>query len=92
MFMTIWISTQTIPFHTALADSVGMLQPGTEVASMDQGGAPIVYILTQIFKLDNIPGLAVIGILYGVGLFMTYTRYRRLNALKIKTAKESVEE
>ena len=86
MFMTIWISTQTIPFHTALADSVGMLQPGTEVASLDQGGAPIVYILSQIFKLDNVLGFIVIVILYGVGLVMTYTRYRRLKALKIKSS------
>ncbi len=91
MFITIWISTQTIPFHTALAKNVGMLQPGTEVASLDQGGAPIVYILSQIFKFDNVLGFTVIGMLYGIGLIMTYTRYRRLKALKIEAVKKSSE-
>lgn len=88
MFITIWISTQTIIYHTALADSVGMLALGTEVASLDQGGAPILYILTQIFKLDNISGFIVISVIYGIGLFMTYKRYKRLKVLKEKVKEE----
>jgi PTS system galactitol-specific IIC component len=74
-----------------LAKNVGMLQPGTEVASLDQGGAPTVYILSQIFKFDNVLGFTVIGMLYGIGLIMTYTRYRRLKALKIEAVKKSSE-
>lgn len=66
MFMTLWISTQTIPYHTILAKNAGakLAEGVTQVASMDQGGSPITYILLQIFKMDNLPGLVVIGGIY----------------------------
>lgn len=90
MFTTIWISTQTIGLHTILAEQAGMLKGATEVASMDQGGAPIVYILTQLLKPSNITGLIVITVFYGAGLAMTYMRFRKLNLAKIAEKQEEV--
>lgn len=78
MAMTIWIANQTIELHTALARITGALPIGTaEVASLDQGGAPITYILVQIFTLQNVVGLVAIGAFYGLSLYVTYLRYRR---------------
>jgi len=65
MSITLWISTQTIPLQTMLAKNAGTLGVGVkQVASLDQGGSPITYILLQIFKMDNLPGLIVIGGIY----------------------------
>jgi PTS system galactitol-specific IIC component len=82
MFTTLWISTQQIPFHTILAKNAGTkLAAGvTQVASMDQGGSPITYILTQIFHLTNLPGLLIIGIPYIACLVCTviYSKNRKI--------------
>lgn len=72
MFMTIWISNQTIGLHTQLAKNVGKLATsGSQVASLDQGGAPITYLLTQAFHPTNIIGFVVIGLIYGGCVFYT---------------------
>ncbi|NLV77144.1 MAG: PTS galactitol transporter subunit IIC [Tissierellia bacterium] len=74
MYLTIWISTQTIPYHTVLAQNAG--QQASAVASLDQGGSPITYILLQIFKLDNLLGLSIIGVAYIACLVCTYSYYK----------------
>lgn len=80
MFMTIWISTQTIGLHTILAEQSGAkLADGvTKVASLDQGGSPITYILTQLFKLENISGLLVIGSIYIFCVVFTVLYFKKL--------------
>lgn len=73
MFITIWISNQTIGLHTILAQNAGQLKDGiTKVASLDQGGSPITYILTQAFNTTNLPGLVVVGVGYLACLVFTY--------------------
>ena len=65
MFMTIWISNQMIDLHTTLAANAGQLTAGmSQVASLDQGGSPVTYILTQLMHSTNMLGLAVIGGFY----------------------------
>jgi len=66
MAMTIWITNQTIPWTTALGVQVGAIGSGETLAAMDQGGCPITYIFTELFTRDNIPGLIVIALIYGV--------------------------
>lgn len=78
MFLTIWIATQTIGLHTELAKQADKLPEGVaQVASLDQGGAPITYILTQALNPTNITGLIVIGLLYVGCILFTYWQYRK---------------
>lgn len=77
MFGTLWISTQTIGLHTILAERTNSLAEGVaQVASLDQGGSPITYIMTQLFTMENIIGLVVIGVIYMVSLIFTANYYR----------------
>ena len=72
MVMTLWISNQMIGLHTILAANAGQLMDAaSRVASMDQGGSPITYILTQIFANTNVMGLAAIGGFYLLCVVMT---------------------
>lgn len=75
MSLTLWIATQTIEFHTILARNAGALARGmAEIASMDQGGSPITYILIEAATLKNVWGLIGVALFYGVALYMTYRR------------------
>lgn len=71
MYMTIWISNQTIPWMTKLAEVTGSLQGGGRVAALDQGGSPITYVFTQIFAKENLSGAAVIAAIYAACLAFT---------------------
>lgn len=89
MYVTIWISNQTIGLHTILAQNAGQLKDGvTQVASLDQGGAPITYLLTQAFNTTNLPGFIVIGVGYAFCLVFTYFWYR--NKKKEMESKEEM--
>jgi len=70
---TLWISSQTIAFHTILAQQAGTkLADGvTQVASLDQGGSPITYIMLQLFHMDNLIGLLVVGGIYLLSIIAT---------------------
>ncbi|WP_067142641.1 PTS galactitol transporter subunit IIC [Oceanivirga salmonicida] len=82
MYITIWISNQTIGLHTQLAKNAGSLENiTTQVASLDQGGSPITYIYTQIVNNTNMIGLIVISLIYFTGLIMTYKRFKKLEKL-----------
>ena len=72
MVMTLWISNQMIGLHTMLAANAGQLtDAASRVASMDQGGSPVTYILTQIFANTNVTGMAAIGGFYLLCVVMT---------------------
>lgn len=77
MSITLWIATQTIGFHTILAQNAGALKAGAQVASMDQGGSPITYLLIEALTFKNAMGLAVIGSIYAAGVFLTYLRAKK---------------
>ncbi|HCS1561971.1 TPA: PTS galactitol transporter subunit IIC, partial [Shigella flexneri] len=76
MSITLWIATQTIGLHTQPAANAGALKAGGMVASMDQGGSPITWLLIQVFSPQNIPGFIIIGAIYLTGIFMTWRRAR----------------
>lgn len=78
MYMTIWISNQTIPWLTALGVSVGAIEAGSTIASLDQGGNPITYVFTQIFTQENMPGMIVIAVIYIIcWIFAVHTSRQR---------------
>ena len=78
MSMTLWIATQTIGLHTQLAANAGALKAGGQVASMDQGGSPVTYLLIQLLTWQNVSALVVIGVIYGLGVLLTWRRARQV--------------
>jgi PTS system galactitol-specific IIC component len=80
MGITLWIATQTIGLHTQLAANAGALKAGGLVASMDQGGSPITWLLIQLFTWQNVVGFAVIGVIYVAGVLLTWRRARSFAA------------
>ena len=78
MFLAIWIANQTIALQTALAAHGGMLKNGvSQIAALDQGGAPITYLLEQAMHLTDLTGFLVIGILYVFCLIFTYFWHKK---------------
>lgn len=76
MGITLWIATQTIGLHTQLAANAGALKVGGQVASLDQGGSPITWLLIQLFTWQNLVGFLVIGVIYLLGVVLTWRRAR----------------
>lgn len=91
MSITLWIATQTIGLNTQLAANAGTLKAGEQVASMDQGGSPVTYILVQALTLENVLGLAVISIIYFLGVFLTWRRAKAFERLAKQEAQGAVE-
>lgn len=77
MAMTIWITNQAVGWTTTLGQSVGAVAEGGTLAAMDQGGCPITYIFTQLFTLEDIAGLVVIGAIYAVCMVFAVFHSRR---------------
>lgn len=88
MYMTIWIANETIPWMTELAKSTGSTDGSNMIAALDQGGSPITYIFTEIFTRDNLLGLGVISVLYGISMIFA-VRVSKKRALAIKNAEEA---
>lgn len=80
MGITLWIATQTIGLHTQLAANAGALKAGGMVASMDQGGSPITWLLIQLFTWQNVVGFIIIGAIYLLGVLLTWRRARNFVA------------
>ena len=91
MSITVWIANQTIPWVTALGVTTGSISAGTEIAALDQGGAPLTYIITQIFTMQNIPALLVIGVTY-VACFALSVNYSKKLSSKIAAQASEDEE
>lgn len=81
MYMTIWISNQTIPWVTELGKLTGTVAGNRAVTAMDQGGSPITYLFVEAFVRDNLSGLAVVGILYllSIAAAVCYSRREKRN-------------
>lgn len=91
MSITLWIATQTIGLNTQLAANAGTLKAGEQVASMDQGGSPVTYILVQLLTLENIIGLVVISAIYFLGVFLTWRRAKVFEKSATQEAQSAVE-
>lgn len=77
MFITIWVASQMVGLQTELARETGLLGDANQVGSLDQGGAPITYLLANGLDAQFSIGLAVIAVLY-VGAFVyTFIKYKR---------------
>lgn len=77
MYITIWIANETIPWVTKLGEITGSIEAGSKIAALDQGGAPITYIFTQIFTRENITGLVAISAIYILSLFCAYINMKK---------------
>lgn len=92
MGITLWIATQTIGLHTQLAANAGALKAaGGQVASLDQGGSPITWLLIQLFTWQNLVGFLVIGIIYLLGVVLTWRRARRFVATEKAAAAQQTQ-
>ncbi|OBW96414.1 PTS galactitol transporter subunit IIC [Gallibacterium salpingitidis] len=85
MSITLWVATQTIPLVTQLAANAGTLKTGELVGSMDQGGAPITYLLVQLLTFENVAGLLVLGVVYFLAIFMTWKRAKAAEKAELAT-------
>lgn len=91
MGITLWIATQTIGLHTQLAANARALKTGGLVASMDQGGTPITWLLIQLFTWQNIVGFVVIAVIYLTGVLLTWRRARHFAAAEKAEALQQAE-
>ena len=82
MYMTIWITNQTIPWLTDLATEAGMLGHSTEIAAMDQGGCPITYLFTEFFVHQNLVSAGIVFLGYGLCLAAAVHHFLRKNCDK----------
>ncbi|ELY4300686.1 galactitol-specific PTS transporter subunit IIC [Cronobacter turicensis] len=89
MSMTLWIATQTIGLHTQLAANAGALKAGGLVASMDQGGSPVTWLLIQLCTWQNVTGFVVIGVIYLTGVLLTWRRARAFVAVEKAAVNEA---
>ncbi|CEI82065.1 PTS galactitol transporter subunit IIC [Oceanobacillus oncorhynchi subsp. incaldanensis] len=76
MSITIWIANMMVGVHTKLATDTGNISSG-QVASLDQGGAPITFILKELFQLQNLVPLLIIGGIYVFSIIFTYVQFKR---------------
>ncbi|EOC1534277.1 PTS galactitol transporter subunit IIC [Cronobacter turicensis] len=89
MSMTLWIATQTIGLHTQLAANAGAPKAGGLVASMDQGGSPVTWLLIQLCTWQNVTGFVVIGVIYLTGVLLTWRRARAFVAVEKAAVNEA---
>jgi PTS system galactitol-specific IIC component len=85
MSVTIWIANQTIQLNTMLAQASGsalIKHASTRIASLDQGGSPITYLLTQGFSMTNVTGFVAIGLAYLFCIACTVRLYHTKRAHK----------
>lgn len=68
MYMTIWITNETVPWVTKLATVTGTSDGTNLVAALDQGGSPLTYVFTQIFARENLTGAVIIAGIYSMCL------------------------
>ncbi|WP_416188536.1 PTS transporter subunit IIC [Paratractidigestivibacter sp.] len=89
MTLTIWIANQTVDWVTAIGVTTGSIQAGSVIAALDQGGCPISYVFTQLFTMQNVAGLVVIGVLYAICMvFYVDLSKKRAAALEAEGAEE----
>lgn len=75
--ITLWVSNQMIDLHTQLAKNVGLLGDASRLSSLDQGGAPITYLLANGINLDVGIGFFLLLLAYVGSFIYTFIAYRR---------------
>lgn len=77
MSMTIWIANQTYPILDKLGRATHVLGSGKTVASLDQGGNQVTYLINQLITGKFSVGFFVIFILWVGAFIYTYVSYKR---------------
>lgn len=77
MSVTIWTANRMVPLTTELARVTDKLGDASQVASLDQGGNPITYLLARGLSGQVGVGPAVIAALYVFCWVYTFVKYRR---------------
>lgn len=90
--ITLWIATQTIDLQTQLATNASAInQSGKLVASMDQGGSPVTYLLIQLLTWQNVLALIIIGGIYGSGILLTWRRAKMAQIAERSATRQQTE-
>ncbi len=81
MYLTIWITNQTVPWVTKLGQMTGTIKEGSSIAAMDQGGSPITYLYVELFKRDDLTGFLLVGVFYMLCIVVAlrYTKREKQN-------------
>jgi len=77
MYITIWIANQMVSFQTSLGKSVGLVHGGNQVASLDQGGNPITFLMNKIFSLQLGIDFFIILVIYAFCFIYTFIKYKK---------------
>lgn len=77
-----------IDLQTQLGINVNLVEKGQQVASLDQGGSPITYLLSKGMSFEMGVGFVVILILYVSALIYTYRSYKKKTLNKNNEIKE----
>ncbi|WP_062745479.1 PTS galactitol transporter subunit IIC [Shouchella tritolerans] len=86
MTMTIWIANMMVGVHTSLALNTGTISGG-QVASLDQGGSPLQFIMTELVTWQNLLPLIVVTAIYGFCVVFTIVQHKRGKLLPAETDK-----
>ncbi|ALA53481.1 galactitol-specific PTS transporter subunit IIC [Shouchella clausii] len=86
MTMTIWIANMMVGVHTQLALNTGTISGG-QVASLDQGGSPLQFIMTELTTWQNLLPLIVVTAIYGFCVVFTIVQHKRGKLLPAETDK-----
>lgn len=77
MAVTLWISNQTWQLQDKLGRSVGLLEAGKKVGSLDQGGNPLTYVMEKAFSGEFGIGMIIIFVLWVIAFIYTYVKYKK---------------
>lgn len=86
MTLTIWIANMMVGVHTQLALNTGTISGG-QVASLDQGGSPLQFIMTELTTWQNLLPLIVVTAIYGFCVVFTIVQHKRGKLLPAETDK-----
>lgn len=74
---TIWISSHMVDLQTRLAADTGLLGNADRVASLDQGGNPVTYVLANLLSGRVGAGVIVVLVLMVLAFGYSFLKYRR---------------
>lgn len=74
---TIWISSHMVDLQTRLATDTGLLGNADRVASLDQGGNPVTYVLASLLSGRVGAGVIVVLVLMVLAFGYSFLKYRR---------------
>lgn len=77
MTATIWVSTHMVDLQTRLAAETDLLGNADRVASLDQGGNPVTYLLARSLSGDIDPAVVIVLLVTVAAVAYSFVKYRR---------------